>query len=229
MKKFKGFTLTELMVALAVIGILTAVVTPTIMRIKPNKNKMMTKKAYYTAENIISSLINDEHCYPDDSANNPSTTTLGFDDIGACTQDGATYTGNTKFAGLFADKLNLKGSACTSAGTNYQKCTTTDGLIWYLPITDFNTTNANNIGTTTIFVDVNGDDGPNCRQTAKDYAGTACTGSEDEFDQFGIKISENGKMQIDATKSGTGCTTADEGDCMASKYIEIDTKISNGD
>ena len=32
MRRFKGFTLTELMVALAVIGIIVAVVTPAIVR-----------------------------------------------------------------------------------------------------------------------------------------------------------------------------------------------------
>lgn len=37
MKKLKGFTLTELMVAMGVIGILVAVVTPAIMKTRPNK------------------------------------------------------------------------------------------------------------------------------------------------------------------------------------------------
>ena len=60
MRRFKGFTLTELMIALAVLGILVAVVTPAIMRARPNKNKMMVKKTFYTVENIVSSLINDE-------------------------------------------------------------------------------------------------------------------------------------------------------------------------
>ena len=44
MRRFKGFTLTELMVSLAVIGILVAVVTPAIMKTRPNKNKMMVKR-----------------------------------------------------------------------------------------------------------------------------------------------------------------------------------------
>lgn len=65
MRRFKGFTLTELMIALAVLGILVAVVTPAIMRARPNKNKMMVKKTFYTVENIVSSLINDETLYPD--------------------------------------------------------------------------------------------------------------------------------------------------------------------
>lgn len=39
MRRLKGFTLTELMVAMAVIGILVAVVTPAIMKTRPNKNK----------------------------------------------------------------------------------------------------------------------------------------------------------------------------------------------
>ena len=46
MRRLKGFTLTELMIALAVIGILVAIVTPTIMKTRPNKNKMMIKKTY---------------------------------------------------------------------------------------------------------------------------------------------------------------------------------------
>ena len=65
MRRFKGFTLTELMVALAVIGILVAVVTPAIMKTRPNKNKMMVKKSFYITEQIVSSLINDERLYPD--------------------------------------------------------------------------------------------------------------------------------------------------------------------
>ena len=65
MRRFKGFTLTELMVSLAVIGIIVAVVTPAIVRLRPNKTKMMVKKTFYTTEQIVSTLINDQRFYPD--------------------------------------------------------------------------------------------------------------------------------------------------------------------
>jgi len=69
MKKLRGFTLTELMIALVVLGILVAVVAPAIMKTRPNKNKMMVKKAYYIAEGVVSDLINNPELYPDNSGN----------------------------------------------------------------------------------------------------------------------------------------------------------------
>ena len=53
MRRLKGFTLSELMVALAVIGILVAIVTPTIMKTRPNKKKMMIKNTFYTTERCV--------------------------------------------------------------------------------------------------------------------------------------------------------------------------------
>ncbi len=207
MKKFRGFTLTELMVALAVIGILTAVVTPAVMKIKPNKNKMMIKKAYYTTENIVSSLINNQLYYPDmsdvvggDDAIYPS---IGFDytekviDI-----DGEEYgtTESKKFCELFESKLNVQreiGSTCTDGFT------TTDGMTWYIPEwTQGDTTDK------TITVDVNGaDKEPNCNQTD-----TGC--STDNFDRFRIEVKVDGRMKIN------------DADTKAIEYISINASVS---
>ena len=69
MKKFKGFTMAELMIALVVLGVLVAVVTPAIMKTRPDKNKMMIKKAYYVVEGIVTNLINNPALYPDNTDN----------------------------------------------------------------------------------------------------------------------------------------------------------------
>lgn len=244
MRRFKAFTLTELMVALAVIGVLVAVVTPAIMRTRPNKNKMMIKKSYYEAEKIVSSLINDEILYSDgrDACNSQDADTetgecrWGFDDFRAVRYDGEIYgagelgadateenaTANKKqksekFAGLFAAKLNWK------AKTNYVY-TTADGVTWDLTGTTISDNKVvwshdktlkpykiadetNYIKPGSILIDVNGSEGPNCRE--KNADGTKNT----DFDRYQIDIWVNGKMNIN------------KNDEKAAEFITINTSL----
>lgn len=210
MRRLKGFTLTELMVALAVIGILVAVVTPTIMKTRPNKNKMMVKKTFYTTEQIISTLINDARLYPDmrDACEGGVETSenyycaWGFDADDSVSFEGETYSGNTKFEGLFRSRLNVK----SGDGAVFY---TTDGVKWDLSGTEGAwtkkvTSGPQNAGVGEILIDVNGDDGPNARE--KDS-------SADEFDQYVIEVMATGKMKV-----------ADD-DAKAVEYVTINTSI----
>lgn len=225
MKKLKGFTLTELMVAMGVIGILVAVVTPAIMKTRPNKNKMMIKKSFYTAEQIVSTLINDESLYPDMKeicdrgvveGEDPTKVycAFGFDYDNSVRYEGETYAGNTKFADLFASRLNVK----TEDETNHIYYTT-DGIKWDLsqtvgawtkgqdtPGKFGDQTNAAGVGKIT--VDVNGDEAPNCRESNENC-------SADDFDQYVIEILATGKMRIDST------------DAKAVDYATINTSIKD--
>lgn len=225
MKKLKGFTLTELMVAMGVIGILVAVVTPAIMKTRPNKKKMMIKKSFYTAEQIVSTLINDERLYPDMKeicdrgvveGEDPTKVycAFGFDYDNSVRYEGETYAGNTKFADLFASRLNVK----TEDETNHIYYTT-DGIKWDLsqtvgawtkgqdtPGKFGNQTNAAGVGKIT--VDVNGDEAPNCRESNENC-------SADDFDQYVIEILATGKMRIDST------------DAKAVDYATINTSIKD--
>lgn len=225
MNKLKGFTLTELMVAMGVIGILVAVVTPAIMKTRPNKNKMMIKKSFYTAEQIVSTLINDERLYPDMKeicdrgvveGEDPTKVycAFGFDYDNSVRYEGETYAGNTKFADLFASRLNVK----TEDETNHIYYTT-DGIKWDLsqtvgawtkgqdtPGKFGNQTNAAGVGKIT--VDVNGDEAPNCRESNENC-------SADDFDQYVIEILATGKMRIDST------------DAKAVDYATINTSIKD--
>ena len=220
MKKFRGFTLTELMIALAVIGVLVAVVTPAIMKTRPNKNKMMVKKTFYTTEQIVSSLINDERLYPDmtEACENPEGVeetenfycAWGFDYKSEAKYEGETYTGDTKFRDLFKSKLNISKDKIDN---NESKFMTTDGVIWDLTNTTggapsngwtARSTTVSGAGTGSILIDVNGDDAPNAREAASDA---------DDFDQYVIEIKANGKMNI---------ASADQ---RAAEYITINTSI----
>lgn len=146
MKKFRGFTLTELMVALTVIGILVAVVTPAIMKTRPNKNKMMVKKTFYTTEQVVSTLINDEILYPnmreacrtEQDNGDDIYCAWGFDYVYPEKYEGSEYAGDYKFAALFKEQLNVSQNdtsvsiqnATPDDGIFYPVFFTTDGVKW---------------------------------------------------------------------------------------------------
>ena len=67
MTKFKGFTLSEVLIAMLVLGIIVSASVPVILKLAPNKNVAMIKKAYYTTETVVNGLINDQYYYPDSS------------------------------------------------------------------------------------------------------------------------------------------------------------------
>ena len=82
LKKNKGFTLAELLITLAVCASLAAIIMPAIAYIRPDKKKVMFKKAYYVAERMVYELANDEDFYPTTGetvglANTIQTTYLG--------------------------------------------------------------------------------------------------------------------------------------------------------
>lgn len=213
MRRFKGFTLTELMVALAVIGVLVAVVTPAIMRTRPNKNKMMVKKSFYAVEQIVSSLVNDEQLYPDmreacelnqDNGDNIYCA-WGFDYVYPVNFEGAEYAGDYKFAALFKERLNVSKDSsedkADGAGPDdedfYPVFYTNDGIKWDLTGTANaweseqqkvgtfdNQTDAAGIGK--IIIDVNGDEEPNA----------FCTADNEDCDKYEIEILASGKMRI---------------------------------
>ncbi len=194
----KGFSLSEVLIALVVLSVLIAIVTPVIKRSGPDPKKVMMKKAYAVAETIVNELINDTMIYPD-LVNAPVATDRrwGFDDTNAVTVQGVSYSGTTKFPLLFVSKMNTPQTPVCTGSTN---CTFTssDGMTWNF--TNFFTSafqsgasGANVPGTANkpyILVDVNGAKPPNC------YEGqTGCV----DPDQFRIHIQSNGKMYVNAS------------------------------
>ena len=56
MKK-TGFTVSEIVIALAVIGVIATFVTPMVARLFPDKNKAMVLKVHKTVQDINSALL----------------------------------------------------------------------------------------------------------------------------------------------------------------------------
>ena len=170
-----------MMVCLAVLSIIATMLIPAIMQVKPAKNKILFKKAYYLAERIVTELVNDEDMYATKLGKE------GFDEIEPAAID-SSISGNTKFCKLFATKVNTVDDVpnCVS---NQIAFISSDGIEWIMPITDF-TTDAK------IKVDVNGSDKkPNCMYNKTDPE--KCS----DPDIFEIFIKKDGKMYVKDEKA----------------------------
>lgn len=201
-----AFTLTELLVALGVIGILCAILLPVIFNLLPNRNTLMAKRAYYTVQTIVSDMINDEACYPDLTSVKDSDKRVGFDDgygYANCVKwGGAENTGsinselsaNDKFVVLFKDKLDLKENI---PGYTFS---TKDGIDWQVHTAGFGSKNNKN-ALLLLTVDVNGKDKPNCSpssNSAKLANAGSCSGINKGYDRFTMGVYADGRIQIDS-------------------------------
>ena len=101
LKNKNAFTLAEVMGTLAVFGIIAALLLPAIANVRPNKNKVMFRKAYYVAESMVFELVNDENFYPTQGE------IVGFTNTVLPSYLGHTYDVQDKFCCLFDRKVNL--------------------------------------------------------------------------------------------------------------------------
>ena len=127
----KGFTLMEILIAMALVGILAAVVSPNIARISPHKQKALFIKAYTRTEIAISNLINDAEIYP--TVYEPGEGK--FLKFGLCNQDepigtmakngytGPEFTGAKKLSSVFAIELGGIVEAAEEGATTFTVAT----------------------------------------------------------------------------------------------------------
>jgi len=194
--KHNAFTLTELLIALGVIGVLTAIVMPIVFGLLPNQNVIMAKRAFYTAETVVSDLLNDNTCYP------RILSRAGFDDglgYGKCKKYGGEDNPSKlnqdnsaeKFVTLFADRLNLRGDITTSGGK--YKFKTSEGLEW--EFSNFNFVPGDADSYSIITVDTNPSSrSANCGEST--YSGRCENSKTKDYDKFSMRVYARGKIQI---------------------------------
>ena len=170
----KGFTLAEMLIALAVIGVIAAITMPLLHKIIPTKEDTTKKKADYLVQQIVNQLYDDDIMYP-----KTKEFTVGFQNtekatiFNPATKKLDDYEGNTKFCELFASRMvvasgsgpivceNQINESGTTLARGKRSFTAKDGIEWYLPVTDFKK------GAAEIMVDVNGPEGKNCVEGEK--------------------------------------------------------------
>ena len=136
----KGFTLQELLISLAVIGVVSAVALPSLMSIQPDKSKTMYMKAYNTLTTQTGEIMDDSSLYWDDgynSAGEAENVGLYSDarpSIAPYDNDNNCQFGN-KFPAILSHRLNLNGAptytGAQPGGTSTTDFRTTDGVNWH--------------------------------------------------------------------------------------------------
>lgn len=197
----KGFTLSEVMITIGLVGVLAAILIPATTKITPSNNKVMLRKANYTLQKIISTMINDDTNYPTDQTGTTTDTAVtverGFNYVTIPTGSNVPA-GNNKFCYLFTQGLNLLSTVNCAVGSTWA-FTTTDGILWTIYTTGFNL-NATDFSSTLVTVDVNGAKAPNCSEDAlSNPTVSACTGTKIDPDSFQFGIRYDGKIQVPTT------------------------------
>lgn len=142
-KSKKAFTIAEMLICFTVIGVLAAMLIPSIVHNRPNKNKAMFRKAYYIIERVTSELIMDDDDFP--SEIDGSKGLAYFDTSEDATRTQA-KTGEY-LCGTFARKINTNSDINCSADTakssiigkdgvafanGDQSFSTNDGVYWFM-------------------------------------------------------------------------------------------------
>lgn len=129
-RKLKAFSLIEILIALALVGILVAVLSPNLGKALPDKKKALFVKAFTQTEIAVSNMRNDTEMYVDifDPTSVESGGTGEYKKFGLCNTDAPmgrlattdNQSGNDKFAYFFARELGAPADA--------EKITTNDGI-----------------------------------------------------------------------------------------------------
>ena len=112
MNKKQGFTLAEGMIVFALIGVLTAILLPTLFMAVPEQGTLKAKKSYNTLVRSVEALVNG----PYDS--NPAETALESRTLAAGTGTDYNNNANRFFCNRLSDILNVRSADCTQDGVN---------------------------------------------------------------------------------------------------------------
>ena len=191
----KGFTLNEVLITMAVIGVIAALTIPMMNSIKPDATKMKYIKAYNALATLTAEILDDPTLYYttyDNSGNpceglacdsKPSVAPLNTDD----------YSGRNKFPMILSTKLNVTGDVAHDTtngnGIGTVSFTTVDGIQWnfetggfYITFLQINVNpNDNNAGHNCVYSSTNCTSpnkfmfliGPDGRITPIDFLGQA--------------------------------------------------------
>ena len=202
MKK-SGFTLSEMLIALVIIGVVSAITAPVLRGLMPNQNKIMIKRAYNITTNVVKNMIDNTELYSPFSGDSTEMVYKGFDNTESVTYNGKTYSGASKFGDLFLNSIGATDISTDTCQIDFQSKYTTEsssytcsygftknGVKWYVMNPSLSDVAA------FIMIDVNSDKKPNCTQSDD-----ACKSKTNGFDRFVVEVMNNGEVLFNTKDS----------------------------
>ncbi len=167
----KGFTLSESLITLAIIGVISAILIPLLNNVRPDKDRVLYKKAMYAMQNAVSSAVNDV------SSNATNSDAYWADE----------NVKPTDFCSNIANQMNIVGGTnCSVPGdADAPNFTTTNGAKWWglgnktFTADKTDPTNSSAL----VYVDVNGNGGDNA----------------DKVDRLKMRVWYDGQVTTDST------------------------------
>lgn len=219
MNKFKAFTLVEILLALAIVGIISAVTANQLKQMRANKVFVSFKNCYSSMASTIENLYEDEYNYPKISTGSYNSKTgemelLGFaNHYYSSSTTSQPTTSSTKFPMLFMkDMLGSEGSNKYYKDANKHGVTfsTPNGSDWLIQVPSLDVPTTDNFAYIMIIFDANGkQEGPNC-PVKMNYVNTGASQRvENETscanpDRFRFYVTKNGKIMPDESKIYNG-------------------------
>lgn len=133
-----GFTLMEILLALGIVGVLSAVLMKVLTGVAPDVGKAKFLKAYATTRLVVSEMINDTTMYPDMDEESEMYGFANTDMPAIGLYKDSIYSGENKFINIFADKLN-------ATPENGQFFSPRDGIIYKITAKTFSDSGPNPI------------------------------------------------------------------------------------
>ena len=214
-----GFSMAEMLITIAALGMIAAIVTPSLNRFTPDKNATMFKKEYSQIERIVYELVNDRELYPE------KVGVEGLQNLDMVTYNGVDYGDNSdstsdnaklKFACLMKSKLNT----VSNSDYNCEHFKTTDGVEWYIAQGEYTDEVAR------IYIDTNGNDDANGPNTYPCQSSNyACLVSNPTFVTTGLSI---GKFTSQIIAAGGTSTCPSEHDIYSVRIDKFGQITFNG-
>lgn len=206
MKFKKAMSLSEVVVCLAVVGVLAMILVPLLTKTTTGKEKFLYKKAINTMQNAVSAVMNDNTVM--NSSNFwPELSSSGLDVRDA-----------------IAQKIILDGTVNNSAGGNSSftnpDFVSSDGMIWWGLPTSWEQNNAGSSKSYyDVYVDVNGEKGLN--RSSDDLVSD---NSEQSPDQLKMRLMRDGRVIVPAYDATSGNDWSFENEYLSSNSPTNDTK-----
>ena len=184
MKRY-GFTLSEVIIATAVIGVIAAITFNSVQNILPDKDKAIVLKAYNTLYGANDDIFNNPSLYDLVGDSSCSTTKKVLqcknrpsDKVQNTSHNSANYENEKKYPYLLAEHLELANTISVSSNT--YTFTTNDGVAWTLTPKP----NASNFTSYDIVINTGNTKRSNCTYS------TSCTNPR----QFKFSVNDKGVL-----------------------------------